>query len=243
MPRERLAVKRERAIEACTRMEALYPNAECALTYHDPFTLVICVALSAQTTDAAVNKVTPELFRRWPTPFDLAQADVNEVASVIKTIGFFRTKAQRIIEASRILVSEYGGEVPQTMEELTRLPGVGRKTANIVLNDAFDKVEGVAVDTHVHRICQRLKLSSKKQPLDCEQDILKIVPQKYWKSMNHVWVLFGREICDALRPKCGECPLADICPSVGIVPKTAKRKKRSTSAKSSRSSKASRSSS
>ena len=157
MPRESKRAKRERAVEMCRRMGELYPAVESALDYHDPFTLVICVLLSAQTTDAAVNKVTPELFRRWPTAEAMAQADPAEIAEVIRTIGFFRAKSLHCVEASQMIVSDYGGEVPQTMEELTRLPGVGRKTANIVLNKGFGIVDGIAVDTHVYRISRRMR--------------------------------------------------------------------------------------
>ncbi len=213
MPREKNIVKTNRAITACQRMELLYPDPECQLDNTNAFTLVISVLLSAQTTDAAVNKVTPELFRRWPTPYAMAEADPGEVGKIIRSIGFWKTKAARVVEAAKMIVSDFGGEVPHTMEELTRLPGVGRKTANIVLNDIFDIVEGVAVDTHVFRICTRLKITNKKTPLEAEQDILKLVPQEHWKAMNHQFVLFGREWCDAKKPRCSACPLYDICPS------------------------------
>ena len=165
MPRESKKAKRERAIEVCRRMGELYPAVQSALNFSDPFTLVICVLLSAQTTDAAVNKVTPELFSRWPTPEAMAEADPAEIAEVIRTIGFFRTKSVHCVEAAQMIVSDFGGEVPRTMDELTRLPGVGRKTANIVLNKAFGIVDGIAVDTHVYRIASRLRFSSAPTPL------------------------------------------------------------------------------
>lgn len=216
MPRETNASRRERAIEVCERLNRRYGPVECFLDHQNPFRLVISVLLSAQTTDAQVNKVTPELFRRWPTPYEMAGASVADVMDVIKPLGFYKTKAKHCVEAARMIVADYGGEVPSTMRELQKLPGVGRKTANIVLNVGFGIVEGIAVDTHVNRIAHRLALSPKtheKEPLKTEQDLLKILPHEYWESANHQWISFGREICSARSPKCAECPLADLCPS------------------------------
>ena len=216
MPRETNASRRERAIEVCERLNRRYGPVECFLDHQNPFRLVISVLLSAQTTDAQVNKVTPELFRRWPTPYEMAGASVEDVMDTIKSLGFYKTKARHCVEAARMIVADYDGEVPSTMRELQKLPGVGRKTANIVLNVAFGIVEGIAVDTHVNRIAHRLALSPKtheKEPLKTEQDLLKILPHEYWESVNHQWISFGREICSARSPKCGECPLADVCPS------------------------------
>lgn len=216
MPRETNASRRERAIEVCERLNRRYGPVECFLDHQNPFRLVISVLLSARTTDAQVNKVTPELFRRWPTPYEMAGASVADVMDVIKSLGFYKTKAKHCVEAARMIVADYGGEVPSTMRELQKLPGVGRKTANIVLNVGFGIVEGIAVDTHVNRIAHRLALSPKtheKEPLKTEQDLLKILPHEYWESVNHQWISFGREICSARSPKCAECPLADLCPS------------------------------
>lgn len=217
MPRETNAAKRERAIEVCERLDRRYGPVECFLDHENPFRLVISVLLSAQTTDAQVNKVTPELFRRWPTPEAMAGATPTEIAEVIKSLGFYKTKAKHCVEAAQMIVADYGGHVPADMKELVMLPGVGRKTANIVLNVSFGIVEGIAVDTHVNRIAHRLKLSPKtheKEPLKTEQDLLKILPKAYWRNVNHQWIKFGREICDARKPLCSECPLSDICPSV-----------------------------
>lgn len=217
MPRETNAAKRERAIEVCERLDRRYGPVECFLDHENPFRLVISVLLSAQTTDAQVNKVTPELFRRWPTPEAMAGATPAEVAEVIKSLGFYKTKAKHCVEAAQMIVADYGGHVPADMKELVKLPGVGRKTANIVLNVSFGIVEGIAVDTHVNRIAHRLKLSPKtheKEPLKTEQDLLKILPKEYWRNVNHQWIKFGREICYARKPLCRECPLSDICPSV-----------------------------
>ena len=218
MPRETNAAKRARAIEFCDRLEEMYGLVECFLDHESPYRLVISVLLSAQTTDAQVNKVTPELFRRWPSPEALAAASPEEVAEVIRSLGFYKSKARHAVEAAQMIVSDYGGEVPHTMAELTRLPGVGRKTANIVLNVSFGIVEGIAVDTHVNRIAHRLALSPKtheKEPLKTEQDLLKLLPREYWRDVNHQWIRFGREVCSAKAPRCAECPMADICPSVG----------------------------
>lgn len=217
MPRETNAAKRERAIEVCERLDRRYGPVECFLDHENPFRLVISVLLSAQTTDAQVNKVTPELFRRWPTPEAMAGATPTEIAEVIKSLGFYKTKAKHCVEAAQMIVADFGGHVPTDMKELVKLPGVGRKTANIVLNVSFGIVEGIAVDTHVNRIAHRLKLSPKtheKEPLKTEQDLLKILPKEYWRNVNHQWIKFGREICDARKPLCSECPLSDICPSV-----------------------------
>ena len=217
MPRETNAAKRERAIEVCERLNRRYGPVECFLDHANPFRLVVSVLLSAQTTDAQVNKVTPELFRRWPTAEALAGASYEDVCEVIHSLGFYKSKAKHAIAAAQMIVADYDGDVPASMDELVKLPGVGRKTANIVLNVGFGIVEGIAVDTHVNRIAHRLALSPKthaKEPLKTEQDLLKILPHEYWKSVNHQWISFGREICDAKKPRCGECPLADLCPSV-----------------------------
>ena len=217
MPRELMKEKRERAIAIAQRMDEHFPAAECALHYWgDPFKLTIAVLLSAQTTDKGVNKVTPALWERYPTPQALANADVNEVEEIIRTIGFHHAKAANCVKCARMVISDFGGEIPQDMTLIQKLPGVGRKTANVVLNEAFGIVEGIAVDTHENRIAHRLALSPKtheKEPLKTEQDLLKILPHEYWESVNHQWISFGREICSARSPKCAECPLADLCPS------------------------------
>ena len=217
MARESLKSKRERALVVCERMEEHYPEAECALKFDgDPFRLTIAVLLSAQTTDKGVNKVTPILWDRYPTHEDLANADVADVEEILRPIGFYRTKATNCIKCARMVISEFGGEVPHTYEELQRLPGVGRKTANIVMNVGFGIVEGIAVDTHVFRLAHRLKLSSAKEASATEQDLLKIIPNELWGPVNHQWILFGRETCSAQRPKCTECFLTDICPSCRV---------------------------
>lgn len=216
MPRESKKAKAERAVEVCRRLDEKYGPVECFLDHTNPFRLVISVLLSAQTTDAQVNRVTPELFRRFPTPEAMAAASPEEVAEIIRSLGFYKTKARHCVEAAQAIVADFGGEVPHTMAELTSLPGVGRKTANIVLNVSFGIVEGIAVDTHVNRIAHRLGLSPKtheREPLKTEQDLLAILPRELWGPVNHQWISHGRDTCTARAPKCDGCALEDICPS------------------------------
>lgn len=225
MPRESKQAKRERAIEVADRMNEHYPQAECALVYGDnPFRLTIAVLLSAQTTDKGVNKVTPALWEAYPTPADLAQANPADVERIIKTIGFYHTKAANCVKAAQMVVSEYGGEIPRDIDELQKLPGVGRKTANVVLNEAFGIVEGIAVDTHVFRIAHKLKFSNAETPAKTEDDLLALYPREYWGPINHQWVLFGRETCIARRPKCAECFINDLCPTYGAAQKLAEKR-------------------
>ena len=216
MPRESKKAKAERAVEVCRRLDNKYGPVECFLDHTNPFRLVISVLLSAQTTDAQVNRVTPELFRRFSTPEAMAAASPEEVAKIIRSLGFYKTKARHCVEAAQAIVADFGGEVPHTMAELTSLPGVGRKTANIVLNVSFGIVEGIAVDTHVNRIAHRLGLSPKtheREPLKTEQDLLVILPRELWGPVNHQWIRHGRDTCTARAPKCDGCVLEDICPS------------------------------
>lgn len=216
MPRESKKAKAERAVEVCRRLDEKYGPVECFLDHTNPFRLVISVLLSAQTTDAQVNRVTPELFRRFPTPEAMAAASPEEVAEIIRSLGFYKTKARHCVEAAQAIVADFGGEVPHTMAELTSLPGVGRKTANIVLNVSFGIVEGIAVDTHVNRIAHRLGLSPKtheREPLKTEQDLLAILPRELWGPVNHQWIRHGRDTCTARAPKCDGCVLEDVCPS------------------------------
>ncbi|MDR2672934.1 MAG: endonuclease III [Coriobacteriales bacterium] len=218
MPRNRESKtnRQKRAIEVVTRLTALYPGEQCLLEHSSPFTLLIAVLLSAQTTDAAVNKITPELFGRWPDAPALATATPKDVEATIHSIGLYRSKAKNCIACAQKLLGEFGGEVPDTMEGLCSLPGVGRKTANIVLTCAFGKSCGIAVDTHVFRIAGRLGFSTAKTPQQTEADLLALYPQQYWSKINHMWVLFGREYCQARRPRCLACPVADLCPSARL---------------------------
>lgn len=216
MARESLKAKRERALAVCGRMAEHYPDPRSQLQFgDDPFRLAIAVLLSAQTTDAAVNKVTPVLWERYPAIEDLAAASLADVEEILHSLGFFRSKAANCIKCAQMVLADYGGEMPRDIDEMQKLPGIGRKSANIVTSIAFGDVRGIAVDTHVFRIAHRLKLSNAKDPSATEQDLLKVIPPELWGGVNIRWILFGRAICSSQRPKCGECFLADICPSAG----------------------------
>jgi len=209
---------RERAIEICRRLGELWPEAHIALEWDTPWHLLVAVILSAQTTDVGVNKVTPVLFERYPEPADLAAADPSEVEAIVKPTGFYHNKTKSIMGASRMIVTEFDGRVPDTMEELMRLPGVARKSANIVLTSAFGKVEGIAVDTHVKRLAGRLGFSKATDPDKIERDLMALLPQEWWGTFNFRFINLGRNICTAKRPICGGCPVNDLCPSAFQVP-------------------------
>ncbi len=194
-----------------TALDALFPHAECALLHDNAFQLLVATILSAQCTDVRVNKVTPELFRKFPTPEDFAVVPQHELEQEIRSTGFFRNKAKSIIGAAKRIVQDFGGKVPQTMEELLTLPGVARKTANVVLGTGFGIAVGLVVDTHVFRIAHRLKLTQARTPEKVEEDLMKLVPQTRWVSFSHQLIWFGRKICVARKPLCAECPLQTIC--------------------------------
>jgi endonuclease-3 len=194
-------------------LDQSFPHAECALNYKNPFQLLVATILSAQCTDERVNKVTPELFQKYPTPQDSAALSQPVLEKEIRSTGFFRNKAKNIIAMSKKLVTDFGGQVPRTMEEMLTLPGVARKTANVVLGTAYGIPTGIVVDTHVFRIAHRLKLSNQKTPEKVEQDLIKLVPRERWISFGHQLILFGRKICQARKPLCAECPLESICDS------------------------------
>jgi len=200
------------------RLEDAYGDPRPALQYTGPYELLIAVILSAQTTDDGVNRATPALFERYPNPAALAAADQDDVEELVHSLGFFRQKAKNIIATARMIDAEYGGEVPDTMEDLTRLPGVARKTANIVLGNAFHKVEGIAVDTHVFRLAHRFGLSAEKDANKVERDLMALFPQDHWHRVNYDLISHGRQVCDAKRPICGACFLSDICPSAFKLP-------------------------
>ena len=190
-----------------------YPNVVWPLTHRNAFELVIATALSAQTTDATVNKVTPELFRLFPNPWALAEAPLAEIEQLIHTTGFYRAKAKNIQGAAKILVERFHSKVPETIEELTQLPGVARKTANVVLGSWFGIPSGVVVDTHVLRISQRLELTEATEPVKVEQDLMKILPQDRWIQFSHEVIHHGRQICIARKPRCADCTLESLCDS------------------------------
>lgn len=204
--------RKELARAACELLRAQYPEARCSLEYQKPYELMIAARLSAQCTDARVNIVTKELFVKYPTLESFAEADLQELESVIRPCGFYHTKAQSIIGMAQRLLSVYGGEIPDTMEELLTLPGIGRKTANLMMGDIHKK-PAIVTDTHCIRICGRLGLTKHKEPQKVEEDLWKIIPHEEGSDFCHRIVLFGREFCTARAPKCIRCPLREICPS------------------------------
>lgn len=214
--REAAAARSSRAVVIAQRLAAAYPVAVCSLDFASPFQLVIATILSAQCTDRRVNLVTPGLFARWPDPAALGAARQRDVEGVIRSTGFFRAKAKSILGCARALVERHGGEVPRTMEDLVRLPGVGRKTANVVLGTAFGIAAGVVVDTHVGRISRRLGLTAHADAVRAERDLMRILPQDHWIGFSHRVIELGRSVCAARRPACTACPLADLCPQVGV---------------------------
>ncbi len=214
MPK-RVAEKKDdgRLERVLTDLKKLYPEADCELDHADPLQLLVSTILSAQCTDERVNKVTPELFRRFRTAKDFANVPREELEECIRSTGFFRSKAKSIQGAATKIVEEFAGRVPETMEELVKLPGVGRKTANVVLGTAFGKNEGIVVDTHVIRLSNRLGFTKQKDPEKIEQDLLKVVPRADWTLFSHQIIWHGRRVCRAIKPKCAECRLEALCPA------------------------------
>jgi endonuclease-3 len=216
LTRESKANLAERAGLIFKRLAREYPDATCALDYHNPFELLCATILSAQCTDVRVNMVTPHLFARYPTPQALAAADPADVQEIIKSTGFFRNKTKSLIGMAQALVAEHGGRVPRSMEELRPLPGVGRKTANVVLGNAYGINEGVTVDTHVARVSGRLGLTREDDPARIELDLIRLFPCKDWALLSHLFIFHGRQVCIARRPRCEACVLNDICPSARL---------------------------
>jgi len=204
---------KQRALEILRRIKELYPDATCSLDYETPVQLLIATILSAQCTDERVNKVTPELFRRFPDAAAIAAAELDDIITLVKSTGFFRNKAKNIQAACRLITTEFGGEVPQTMEALLTLPGVARKTANVVLANAFGIHMGVTVDTHVKRLSYRLGLTKHIDPVRVEQDLIKLLPRPDWENWSIRLIYHGRAVCNARKPACDRCLLADLCPS------------------------------
>lgn len=200
--------------ELLRRLRAAYPDAECALTHTNAWELLVATILSAQCTDARVNMVTPGLFRKFPSPAAFADASLPAIEEEIRSTGFYHNKAKSISGAAKRLMSEFGGKVPQTMEELLTLPGVARKTANVVLGVAFRKAEGVVVDTHVLRLSHRLGLTRAEDPKRVEEDLMRVIPRDRWIAFSHEMIHHGRRICDARKPKCIDCPLETLCHAV-----------------------------
>lgn len=193
----------------------LYPDAHCELDFENPLQLLVATVLSAQTTDRRVNAVTPGLFARYPTAADLAGADRTELEGILRPTGFYRAKADNVIRLAQALCERHGGEVPGDQDDLVKLPGVGRKTANVVLSNAFGKSEGVVVDTHVKRLAGRLALTRNTDPVKVEEDLMALLPRERWGDVEHLLIWHGRKVCDARRPRCEACVVAELCPSNG----------------------------
>lgn len=204
-------MKKEEAITIINELKKIYPDATCSLNFKTPFELTVAVMLSAQCTDERVNLTTPSLFQKYPTIKAFANANLLELEQVIHPCGFYKNKAKNIKSCAQKIISEFEGKVPNTMEELITLPGVGRKSANVILLEVFGIAQGIAVDTHAKRISNRLGLSSQKDPSKIEQDLLKLFPISYLKDINHLLVWHGRNLCTARTPKCTECPLHTHC--------------------------------
>ena len=200
-------IDKARAAALLGGLGTLYPDATCELDHQSPYQLLVATILSAQCTDARVNQVTPEVFRRWPTPRALAAATQSEVEKVIKSTGFFRNKAKSLRGMARVLVEKYGGQVPRTMDEMLELPGVARKTANVVLGTAYGLATGVVVDTHVQRLSRRLGLTREEDPKKIERDLMAFLPEEEWVGFAHRLIWHGRRVCAARKPRCAECPL------------------------------------
>nr|WP_068814463.1 endonuclease III [Phormidesmis priestleyi] len=212
----KISAKKQRALEILIRLKRLYPDAPCTLDYETPVQLMVATILSAQCTDARVNLVTPELFRRFPDAAALAGADVAELENLVRSTGFYRNKAKNIQAACQMIMTEFGGQVPRMMEDLLRLPGVARKTANVVSAHAYGVNLGVTVDTHVKRLTYRLGLTKNTDPVKIERDLMKLIPQPDWENWSIRIIYHGRAVCMARNPQCDRCELADLCPSANL---------------------------
>ncbi len=210
--------QQQRALEILIRLKQEYPHSTCSLNYQTPFQLLVATILSAQCTDERVNQVTPALFDRFPDAETFAQAELTEIETLIRSTGFYRNKAKHILGSARLILQEFGGQIPQTMPELLRLPGVARKTANVVLAHGFGIHSGVTVDTHVKRLTRRLGLTEHTDPLRIEKDLMQLLPQPDWENWSIRLIDHGRAICNARKPLCEQCFLADLCPSSWVNP-------------------------
>jgi endonuclease-3 len=216
VPRESKAARGERAARVYELLRTQYPDAHCELDYRNAYQLAVATILSAQTTDVRVNMVTPVLFERYPDPAALASAQQEDVEEIVRSTGFFRNKAKNIIGFARAVMAEHDGEVPRTLDQLAALPGVGRKTANVILGNAFGLDEGVVVDTHVKRLSARLGFTRHDDPVKIEQELMKLFPRESWTMLSHLLIWHGRRVCEARRPRCEECIVSRLCPSSRI---------------------------
>lgn len=215
MPTPASSKRQQQAQRVAQALAELYPDAHCALVHENHYQLLIATILSAQCTDKMVNKVTPILFARFPDAPTMADAEAAELEAIIKPTGFYHNKAKNIIACAQTLVNDHQGQVPNTLEALTSLPGVGRKTANVVLGNAFD-TPGMVVDTHIGRLSRRLGLTKNTDPVKVEHDLMKLFPPTEWTILGHRLIFHGRQVCDARKPKCGECTMREFCPKVGV---------------------------
>ena len=199
------------AIKIIELLKEYYPDATCSLDFETPFQMVVAVMLSAQCTDDRVNKTTPSLFKKYGTPKAISEMKISELEKIIHPCGFYKNKAKNVKATAEMILKEFNGEVPCTMEELMKLPGVGRKSANVVMLEAFNSPQGIAVDTHAKRVSNKLGLSKNSDPDKIEQDLLKLIPKEYYYDVNHLFVWHGRYTCTARNPKCNECPVSELC--------------------------------
>lgn len=213
---ETLLEKKKRAVRILSKLEKEYPKAKCHLNFDGPFELLIGCILSAQCTDKRVNEVTPGLFKKYPTPYEFSKADQSELEEEIHSCGFYRAKSKSILNCSKALVEEHDGEVPRTMDELTKLAGVGRKTANVVLGNYFG-IPGIIVDTHIKRLSARLGLTTNSDPTKIEYDLNELIPQEKWTIFSNSLGDHGRTVCHARKPMCGDCMISNLCPSAGLL--------------------------
>ena len=204
-------MKKQDAIKIIKILKETYPEAKCSLDFKTPFEMGIAVMLSAQCTDERVNKTTPALFEKYKTPEDYLNATLEEIEQIIKPCGFYKNKAKNLLGYVKMVVEKYNGELPQSMEELVKLPGIGRKSANVIMLEAFNNPQGIAVDTHAKRIANRVGFSKEKEPSKIEQDLIKLIPKEQFKDVNHLLVWHGRKTCDARNPKCEGCSIKDYC--------------------------------
>lgn len=204
-------MNQEKAVKIIKKLKEMYPEATCSLDFKSPFQMLVAVCLSAQCTDERVNKTTPAIFEKYPTVNDFDNMDIKVLEELIHPCGFYKNKAKNLKSASRMIVEKFNGEVPNNMEDLTSIPGVGRKSANVIMLEAFHNPQGIAVDTHAKRISNRLGFSNESDPLKIEQDLLKVIPKEYYYDVNHLLVWHGRKTCTARNPKCEECALKDLC--------------------------------
>lgn len=204
-------MKKDEAINIVEKLIKYYPDAKCSLDFTTPFEMLVAVCLSAQCTDDRVNQVTPSLFSKYNTPSDFANANISDIEKLIHSCGFYKNKAKNLKAAGQKILDDFGGQVPNNMNDLITIPGVGRKSANVIMLEAFNNPQGIAVDTHCKRIANRIGFSKQSDPSKIEQDLLKLLPKEYWKDVNHILIWHGRNTCSSQKPKCENCPIKDNC--------------------------------